>query len=234
MVTLVQPADQAPALVLDLPGPRATEVVPPTTYQIPESVAGGHVEGERHHVGQQKQGPNPDPDPSVKLEGKQELEPVGQHEQDGGVQEVTVEVVEDEGKAVLTSVPPLEQGHPGTVEFWTASVDVHTIHCTSRGVGEERAVVDLACVVTGGPKTERGPNQEEGWGHTTRPVQGVGETLGEFRSEHGRDVVTKLVALSPEEQGPTNVQAEQDQHPRHYGRGEPPAVSPVCQKAAFG
>src|SRR3954464_10828510 len=133
----VQPRDDRPEAVAQRV-PR--EVVEPAADDVPAGVAGQRVEPQQAGVGQQDERPETHVPPGAGLVAEGQHDVVGEDEveDEAGVEEVPVHVLEDQREPRLAGVPLVRLGHR-----------------TGRRRQPEGPVVGLAVVVAGQPEAQR-------------------------------------------------------------------------------
>src|SRR4051794_35246238 len=87
------------------------EVPQPAADEVAAGVAGGRVGPEEHHVDEHDQRAEPDAEAAVRaVEGPDHVVGVDQRDDDGGVEEVAVRVLEDQREPRLAGVLPVRLG----------------------------------------------------------------------------------------------------------------------------
>src|SRR6266571_3037097 len=148
----VERADAAPCLEARSAAPHAGEAVDVPADQVPQRVAAERVTREQDHVDQHDERAHPDPKlrAGAAVQGpacsKENIVRENEDEDDGGVHEESVHVLQNERKASLALV--------------TVS---RLAHATGHGIEEKRPVVRLAVVVARSSESAgENQNQERG------------------------------------------------------------------------
>ena len=194
------------------------------TGQMAKGVAGGDVHRQQEGLDAHHEGPKRDAIAVVcvgmEVHRVGDVPPLDDQDDHGGIEEITVQVVEDE-QALLAFVA-------------NGLVDVGFVNPACGWAGEEGAVVDPAHVVAGATETKRNPQHEDGGVDPFRMVPFVQseqtplEDVGRENGRHDRAAVKGIRDVGVvEEESPEGVDEGGGQTDTHRHRLAPPIVDTV-------
>jgi hypothetical protein len=146
-VALVEKAKKAPSGVARRAEGGAGETIEFAANDMPQRVAGEGVSREKDDVHEHDQSAKADAEFATEIEGSEDVIPEKTQENDGEIEKITMNILQDEGKRSFA-----------TIVF----ADRRLADGAGRWIEKEGAIVGFAIVIAGGAKTERRAEDEEG------------------------------------------------------------------------